>query len=530
MRIVVGIIAAFLLIGLSPITAQETILDYPAAPASLLLENIPYIRSPRLGITHISLAEEVTGEERYRNALLLGAGWNRWPLYWDRVEQSPGDFAWADYDRLAADDLRHGLSIDAILLGRPAFFQDGSRIAGLHTPIFADGTDTPAPGKAINPDNPWANFVWAAVNRYMPGGVLAQQENWAFGQGITVWEIWNEPDFSAFWEASILDYARLLKTAYLVAKLADPYATVMFGGLMFAGEDNWLARVLAIYQNDPFHEQYHWYMDSVAVHNYSYPWRSGWLTLWARQTLRAYGLQRPIWLNESGVPAWDDYPGPVWAYDQPDERVLRATEQQQADFFIQSTAYAWSEGADVVFFHQLYDDCGDQPGGTDFQFHTGEICTKGVTCAGDAFGLFRNPRGAVCYSHNPQPDTPRPAAAAYQLLARVLGRGNLSNPQVETVDDTAQVISFDIADRAERVSIIWNRTFDWATVELPAFGASAQLYSIVSEQTLRAESGVFRLALPPAMPDNFPKLEPGDVTAIGGPTFILVYTLPDSGE
>ncbi len=181
-----------------------------------------YLRSPRLGITHISLAEEATSEDRYQKALVLGAGWNRWPLYWDRVEPQPGVYDWAAYDRLVREDLAHGLRIDAILLGRPAFASDGGRIAGLELPVFADGSDYPEAGKALNPDNLWANFVYQVVARYRPGGLLAQADARPPSWGVRVWEIWNEPDADSFWQNGIADYARLLKVAYIVGETGRP--------------------------------------------------------------------------------------------------------------------------------------------------------------------------------------------------------------------------------------------------------------------------------------------------------------------
>jgi hypothetical protein len=482
-----------------------------------------YLRSPRLGITHISLTGEPTSDERYRNALELGAGWNRYPIYWDRVETQPGTFDWAAYDQQVTSDLSYGFSINAILLGRPGFFADGKnneRIAGLQEPIFADGSDFPEPEKAINPDNPWANFVMQTVARYKPGGVLALQEDWPANQGIRVWEVWNEPDFELFWSGSIEDYARLLKVAYIVAKNVDPNAQMMFGGLLFQTQDNWLARVLAIFEDDPLVEKFNWYHDIVAVHSYSYPWRSGWLVLWVRQTLKAYGLERPIWLNESGVPVWDDYPGPRWA-SQPEEWELRATAEQQASFFIQSTVYAWSEGADVVFFHQLYDDCGNQPAGTDFPFSTVEQCPPGQICAGDAFGLFRNASSSICFSQHPQPNTPRPAASAYRLIADLFGNGDFDQPELETLED-ALIFTFHSVRPGQRVRVLWNRTFEPVTVDVELANA-AKLYSLTDVKTVRPDAeGVYRLTLPPAQPDYYPFLEPGDVSAVGGEPFILV--------
>ena len=52
----------------------------------------------------------------------------------------------------------------------------------------------------------------------------------------------------------------------------------------------------------------------------------------AGNTLRSRGLDKPIWLNETGVPAWNDYPGPVWD----PHSGLRATTQEQAHYTIQT--------------------------------------------------------------------------------------------------------------------------------------------------------------------------------------------------
>jgi hypothetical protein len=497
--------------------------DAPPLHTPVMLNtDAPYLRAPRLGINHISLTNEPTSETRYHQALTLGASWNRWPLYWDQVQPQPGEFHWDNYDRLVINDLRHGLHINAILLGRPGFAQDGVRVKGINTPIYSDGTDTPRPGKTLNPNNPWVHFAQAAVERYRPGGALAQAQGWRGDEGIRVWEIWNEPDYPAFWEASISDYARLLKISYIVIKQADPHAQVMFGGLLYNTDDNWLARVLAILENDPLREDYNWYMDMVGVHNYGYPWRSGWLVLYVRQTLAAYGLKRPIWLNESGAPVWDDYPGPLWA-SSADDRLLRATLDQQAAFFIQSSAYAWAEGADVVFFHQLYDDCGNQPAGTDFRYHQGELCRGDALCAGDAFGLFRNERGALCFSHHPYPGTPRPAAAAYQLVASVFGRAQLDNPLVFTAADKVTIITFDEPTRRERIYVIWNRTLRPQTLALPAAGERAALYLLGAQGGIEPDrKGLYHLELPPATPDSYPGLQPGDATAVGGAPLIVV--------
>jgi hypothetical protein len=481
----------------------------------------------RFGINHISGVEEDTPDARYARALELGAQWNRWPIYWDRVETAPGEWNWAAYDRLVMDDLAQGLHINAILLGIPAFHRDNARIAGMHQPIYADGSDTPRPGKALNPENPWVNFVAAAVERYRPGGTLAEEQGWPEGMGIHLWEVWNEPDYEPFWSGSIPDYARLLKSAYLVIKQIDPELQVMFGGLLFPTQNNWLARVLAIYQEDPFVEENNWYMDLIGIHSYSYPWRSGWLGLYIRQTLIAYEIDKPVWLNESGVPVWDDYPGRHWAQTA-DEKVLHATMQQQAHFFIQSTTYALAEGVDAIFFHQLYDDCGNRPG--NFPYHNGALCEANPEgCTGDAFGMFRNPSSAVCYNHHPLPDTARPVTQAYRLMVEVFGGAVLTDPLIALVDNRATVISLDRG--GQRITVAWNTSLDPVGLRLYVGDGALEQYTLLGRTTVEADDdGWLELDLAPAACDYFPFLNEIDLTGIGGAPVILVGARPPAPE
>lgn len=495
----------------------------PTSPPGSLTASDDYLRNPRLGIAHISAAEGGTPDERYRTALSLGASWNRWPIYWDRVETAPGEYDWSRFDRQVVDDIGYGLSINAILLGRPAFYADGDRIQGIQEPIFADGSDVPEAGKAFNPENPWVTFAYEAVMRYKPGGTLSQEGLLGADEGIVIWEIWNEPDHKPFWSASIADYARLLKISYIVIKMADPEAQVMFGGLLFSTPNNWLAQVLNIYINDPLREQYNWYMDIVAVHNYANPWRTGWLVLNIEQTLIAYEIEKPIWITETGIPVWDDYPGPTWT-EEAEDRPSFGTMQQQAWFVIQSAAYAWQEGAEIIIFHQLYDDCGDKPAGTNFKPHNGDLCIFNENCYGDAHGFYRNISSSVCFSQHPEPGTPRPAANAYRLLAQVFAEPFEQGEILELTDVTGEIVmQFRRINRDERVLVMWNQTFEPVTVTIPAEGLNAQFIRLESESLLTPDNdGNYVITLPAAQPDNYPEPPFGADAAVGGEPFILI--------
>jgi hypothetical protein len=229
-----------LLMGLA---LQERQPINPSASQAQANTDLP--TGPAYGVNFISWAKGQTpvSDQRYANGRSTGAVWNRWPMYWTNIEQSEGSFSWAYQDVAVENDIAQGFQIDAILLGTPSFYTTspagenftpipGSILAvndiqaatpqGLYEPVFADGTDTPGAGKVINQANRWARFVYTAVNRYKPGGILAQQNGWTNGEGVTHWEIWNEPDLFQFWDGTVEDYGRLLKVGYLAARQAFP--------------------------------------------------------------------------------------------------------------------------------------------------------------------------------------------------------------------------------------------------------------------------------------------------------------------
>ncbi len=501
------------------------------------------------GVDFISAADSPADSARYQKAISTGAGWNRWPLYWYNVETSSGVFDWSYGDPVVQADLANGFQTELILMGTPGFYASGGSAdaplpqvgrrpdgwekvqdtllapasptsttpQGLYTSVFQGNSDIPGPGKEINDENRWAVFVFKAIEHYGP-------------MGITHYEIWNEQDYDFFWTGTVADYARLLKVAYLAAEQADPNAQIIFGGLANFQQPNFFADLMAIYAGDPLAPDYNWFFDILATHSYSTSWQS-WLHVWrADRTLGNYGLEKDIWLNESGSPAWDDYPGPTW---DPNSG-FRSTMQEGAAYIIQSAMYAKYAGASVIFHFQLYDDCGNCPAGSDFPPERPDLCTpdgSSCLCAGDAFGLFRNRTDADCYRQHPEPDTPRPALDAFQVLADHLTgleplwrqRPGGSGPY----DGTQEWIAFYRPSTGERVLGLWSLVGSGETAVVPATGESALLIDQAGTITpLTPSDGVYTLQLEPASNQNASPAS-GSAYAIGGPPLILIETDTD---
>ncbi|MBC8249493.1 MAG: hypothetical protein H8E90_07425, partial [Anaerolineales bacterium] len=489
------------------------------------------------GLCFVSSAEYPADEARYLRGVSTGATWTRWPLYWRNIEKSAGTFDYSAHDPVVASDVAHGFRTDAILLGTPHFYATGgspqipaprveqknlphqvasfSRKMGvssasstpqnLYQPVFDDGTDIPGPGKSINPNNYWARFVFDMVSRYRPGGWFATQEGWPEGMGVSHWEIWNEPDFSFFWSGTVEEYFRLLKVGYLAAKFADPDCTVLVGGLANYFDASWFPRLLDAIGGDPDRVVNNWYFDVVATHSYSRPKDTYEHTRRIGDLLRPRGLDdKPIWVNESGVPVWDDYPGPTWEPTSP----FRATMEEQAAYVIQDYAYGLYAGAERVFYFMLHDDCGNGPD------------------AHDAYGLFRNTEDAPCY---PSDGRVRPSYTAYRVAATHLR--DVEPLWRRMPGGQQEQIAFYRPATKERVTVLWATQGLTVTAQVSATGDEGLLIDQAGiTQTITPTSGVYNVTLPKATNQNHPFL-PGEYM-IGGRPYLLVErdTLPPTSS
>jgi hypothetical protein len=341
------------------------------------------------GINNINSADTIASTDvanRYQKAIAIGAKWNRWVLWFDRVApynnpQYPNKAAcqqitdhpetiqwnWGKYDDangdgnlddgLVAQDVSQGLDTLIVLQGAPNCFQktwDKSEPDNLYTKVFLDNgslTDTPSATATINPANYWADFVYAAGDK--------------FGDRVKYFQIWNEEDTLAYWTLGASDYARMvevtyLATQYLTTKQPGKKIQLVLGGLAEADSPQSAAIVQAVNRS---------YLDIYALHSYQVPWEPIYQANYLRNTL---GLNdKPIWVTETGI--------------------CTGATGDPGDYEMQMVAYLLSQGGKYniqKFFH--------------FQLDHSNLC-----------GLFAE-------SNNAPLTTERAGYKAYQLLYQYL--------------------------------------------------------------------------------------------------------------
>ncbi|MDQ4077950.1 MAG: hypothetical protein M3220_17100 [Chloroflexota bacterium] len=486
----------------------------------------PSLSETEFGLAFINSAEVPRSDARIQRGIDAGARMDRFPLYWNSVEAQPNLFYWDNFDRVLRANEAVGLDTLVVLLGTSAHYypsappasappiplshdgllldpadgsvalqrcRDGMRPpTGLDEPIFADGTDLPAPDKEINPANPWARFVHQAAERYRPGG--SAQLN------VRHWEIWNEPDLCLFWTGTPVQYARLLKVAYLVIKQVDPEAVVLWGGLAHYENPDFLPALIDTLKADSMAAEHNGFFDAAASHHYSDVTKGYQYTQRIRDVLAGTGWEsKSVWITESGVPACGDEIGPFCP------NAHRADVEGQASFIWQNVAYTRLAGGGPIFHFQLHDDCGNE--------------NRSAPPA-DAFGLMTNETDAFCVPHNAQP---RLAYSAYQLATRYFPDTEIL--WEDTENDAVRRVAFYHSESSERRLLLWTIGTEDAVTHVPATGAQAHLIALDGSYVeLTPVDGSYEVSLPGSTNPR----QPNSATYIGGKPYLLIErdTLP----
>jgi polysaccharide biosynthesis protein PslG len=193
----------------------------------------------------------------------MGATWIRVDFSWPAIQpDQASEYHWGMYDRLVRVADVHNLKILALLAYTPKWAQD---------PLCAKLVITKQAGQKCNPKSTelFGQFARAAAIRYKDTSVRA-------------WEIWNEPNLSAYWKtvqadrkavhADPIAYARFANAAAIQIRHHNPDSVILTGGLSPMYEpkypkglrqSDFLAEVLPRLRRDVF--------DGIAMHPYSWP-------------------------------------------------------------------------------------------------------------------------------------------------------------------------------------------------------------------------------------------------------------------
>jgi polysaccharide biosynthesis protein PslG len=213
--------------------------------------------------------------------------WVRVDINWAVIQGAgPSSYNWAPIDRVVQGATARGVKVLGTILYTP----------GWAHPSGASATYGPDPAT-------YANFAATAVRHYAAMGVHA-------------YEVWNEPNITAFWtpKPDPAAYTRVLKAAYPAIKGADPTATVLSGGTAPAPSDGTQIAPIdflqGIYANGGAGS-----FDAVSHHPYCWPANPGdpqgwsaWYQMYGtnpslRSVMTANGdAAKKIWATEFGAP------------------------------------------------------------------------------------------------------------------------------------------------------------------------------------------------------------------------------------
>ncbi|MGP0174060.1 beta-galactosidase [Pseudomonas sp. NCHU5208] len=250
--------------------------------------------------------------------------WIRMGLHWDRLEPAPGQWQWAEVDRVMQVVEQEQL--------KPLIYLVGSAPFATSAPSGVSNRDQYPP---INAQLFASSFA-----------TLASRYPYA-----KAWQVWNEQNIPSFWQPAEnpLQYQQLLESSLNALASARPDATQVIGGNAYYSQMpvrgglmlEALLRLGSVKRDRV-----------TAYHPYSQepegdvPGAGDFISNanTVNQYLRQYG-SGPIWATEFG---WSSYPGPA-------ELQPIIGEQGQADYMLRRLALMSAMDFDRVFLFTLSD-------------------------------------------------------------------------------------------------------------------------------------------------------------------------------
>jgi hypothetical protein len=405
---------------------------------------------PRFGAIESFWAAEEAAE--------LGVGWERILFYWNEIQPTDSDY-WNTLHVLEewlVEAEMHDRRVVGLLKNTPAWATDGDPFSGVPRGLYLPPED---------PENLWANYIRLVVQYYAP-------------RGVHNWIIWNEPEiekdvYGHEFAGSVEDYVRLLQVAYLVAKENDPEAVIHLAGYSYWHDPDYLEELFAVLTAEPQAADHNYYFDVLTLHIYFRVETVAELIHQTDEIQQSFGLDKPIWVNETNAAPNLD---PWWPVVRPQFQVDL---DQQAWYIIQAHALGFGAGAERMGVYKLIDI----------------LLPEG----GESFGILR-------------PDySPRPAYLAYKTTIEHLA--GFEGPVHVQEESDYYIVTFKRPQGVTRV--LWARRDRAVTLKVPALMDSAVVVNFVGEKVeAAAEDGDYAI--------NLEGARCRDACDIGGPPLFIV--------
>jgi polysaccharide biosynthesis protein PslG len=267
--------------------------EYTTRPTSPVKTPAAHPQSHIFGMADPALLGEDTSQQKTDLTAMKAIGINsiRIDADWAEVQpDGPTSFDWGTLDQTVASIEAAGMSADLIIDGCPQWAATSA----------SAGSSAPTPA---SPDQ-YATFAAQVAARFAP-------------VGVSIFEIWNEPNIAEFWQPAPDPgaYTAILKAAYPAIKKVVPSATVISGGLSPAISDGTnvapIDFVKAMYGDGAKD-----YFDALGFHPYSFPATPDTYEPWSawsqmsqtspsvRSVMASHGDSgKKIWITEYGAPS-----------------------------------------------------------------------------------------------------------------------------------------------------------------------------------------------------------------------------------
>jgi hypothetical protein len=207
---------------------------------------------------------------------------------WSQIEATKGSYSWDSADSLMASSARAGMEVLPVVL---------------YSPTWASSCPSYSSPKLCPPADfgDFADFFVKLIGRYGPSGTFWSDNPTVPKMPITAWQVWNEPNFPAYWGTpDAAAYARMLNTVAPAIRAADPHAEVVSAGMpdsLVRTAVRLVPYVTALYANGAKGS-----FDALALHIYDdTPDDAVGLVEQVRAIMNANGDNSvPIWVTEWG--------------------------------------------------------------------------------------------------------------------------------------------------------------------------------------------------------------------------------------